>query len=357
MPSTRGDFAARARHALGVVGEAPGGLSRRLRVALGDIVVDLDAPPVVTEFVAERFSVEHPADTPGDIASHLHVRGVDVTGRRTGRRVWREGDSVWCADFPQVPGLTVRFRPGPPLAVETWLDQGPLLQVYKRLVAGVTLLHRLETLTTYALLNPALLAAGIKGRFPLHAAAVARDGQGLVLAGPPGAGKSTLTTALAARGMRILSDNIVLVGGDGLWPFAEPVKLDDRSRALAGAEGVDPGVGGGSALPATHARSTTLFDPVAGPVAPRALVYLERGTDGRLDDLGALDVEQLLELNRLAFELHAFYLYRAMARLAIEPLAGEHDTVGAALQGTRVLRLVVADGSVDEAAERLLALL
>ncbi|HEY6077662.1 MAG TPA: hypothetical protein VIW29_02600 [Polyangiaceae bacterium] len=49
----------------------------------------------------------------------------------------------------------------------------------------------------------------------LHAAAVAVEGGALVFAGPSGAGKTTLALALAARGDRLLTEEIVWIGSDG----------------------------------------------------------------------------------------------------------------------------------------------
>jgi hypothetical protein len=45
----------------------------------------------------------------------------------------------------------------------------------------------------------------------LHAAALERDGRAIVLAGPSGAGKTTLTLALVARGWRIATEEMVLI--------------------------------------------------------------------------------------------------------------------------------------------------
>lgn len=59
-------------------------------------------------------------------------------------------------------------------------------------------------------LNSALLTALDYSLFtPLHAAAVARDGVGLLLCGDSGAGKSTLTYACARRGWTLISDDSV----------------------------------------------------------------------------------------------------------------------------------------------------
>jgi hypothetical protein len=62
---------------------------------------------------------------------------------------------------------------------------------------------------------------------PVHAAAVATSAGAVVLAGPSGVGKSTLTTALGAEeGARILSDTFVLQRGTELWAVSEPLLLD-----------------------------------------------------------------------------------------------------------------------------------
>jgi hypothetical protein len=45
----------------------------------------------------------------------------------------------------------------------------------------------------------------------LHAAALERDGRAIVLAGPSGAGKTTLSLALVARGWRIATEEMVLI--------------------------------------------------------------------------------------------------------------------------------------------------
>jgi hypothetical protein len=46
-------------------------------------------------------------------------------------------------------------------------------------------------------------------RTPVHASAVVRDGSGLLLTGPSGRGKSTLTWAAAGAGLRVLADDMV----------------------------------------------------------------------------------------------------------------------------------------------------
>jgi hypothetical protein len=60
----------------------------------------------------------------------------------------------------------------------------------------------------------------------LHAAWVAHGGRSVLLAGPHGAGKTTLGAALSLRhGWRLLSDDMVLLSHGGLRPFERPVRI------------------------------------------------------------------------------------------------------------------------------------
>lgn len=65
----------------------------------------------------------------------------------------------------------------------------------------------------------------------LHAAVLERNGQCVILPGDPGAGKSTLTAALALSGWRLLSDELTIIDrNDGLVvPLARPVSLKNKS--------------------------------------------------------------------------------------------------------------------------------
>ena len=70
---------------------------------------------------------------------------------------------------------------------------------------------------------------------PIHAGAVDSPDGALVLAGPSGVGKSTLTVALSAvPGGRIMSDTFLLHQGPDLVAVPEPLLLDGWSRAWLG---------------------------------------------------------------------------------------------------------------------------
>jgi len=71
--------------------------------------------------------------------------------------------------------------------------------------------------------------------YPIHAAFVEIDGEVIVLAGPSGVGKSTVTVALAASpGAKLLSDTFLLHNGPTVRPVREPILLSDWSRQWLG---------------------------------------------------------------------------------------------------------------------------
>jgi hypothetical protein len=76
----------------------------------------------------------------------------------------------------------------------------------------------------------------LPGQVMLHAGAVERDGQVVVVAGDSGRGKSTLTAALVQRGYRYLTDEVVAIDPTSLRarPFAKAIDLDATSRQLLG---------------------------------------------------------------------------------------------------------------------------
>ena len=68
----------------------------------------------------------------------------------------------------------------------------------------------------------------------LHAAAVARDGRSLLLAGKTGSGKTTLATRLVLRGFDYLTDELVWIDPSStcLRGFARPLHLKTEAGAL-----------------------------------------------------------------------------------------------------------------------------
>jgi hypothetical protein len=70
------------------------------------------------------------------------------------------------------------------------------------------------------------VAEGMTGGHCLHAAAVARNGRAIVLPGVSGRGKSSVCAWLVAQGFEYISDELVVVDGDGqVTGFGRPLQL------------------------------------------------------------------------------------------------------------------------------------
>ena len=75
------------------------------------------------------------------------------------------------------------------------------------------------------------LAAECRSHLVFHAAGLARDGQGVILCGESGRGKSTLATRLVAAGFDFLSDELVAVAPEAaeMLGFPRAIGLKDLS--------------------------------------------------------------------------------------------------------------------------------
>ena len=78
------------------------------------------------------------------------------------------------------------------------------------------------------------IAASCHQWFTIHAASLEKNGLAVVLPAPPGSGKSTLCTALALRGWRLLSDELTLIDPTSLAAnaLARPINLKNASIDL-----------------------------------------------------------------------------------------------------------------------------
>jgi hypothetical protein len=196
------------------------GLIIRADVSLPGIAPSRAAAPDVVLELVERL--------PAPVPSHIRYRsGVpdDVTTR------------VEIVD--DVRGHTA-FRYGDGTAMDLDLRTTPA-----RIRAAIAPGQTLEDLTAY-LYGPVLgFVLRSWGRLAMHASCV-RLGEGAVLlAGPPGAGKSTTAAALATRGLTVVSDDLTALALDDgddtprawpafdhlrLWPDGERVVLGDATR-------------------------------------------------------------------------------------------------------------------------------
>lgn len=97
----------------------------------------------------------------------------------------------------------------------------------------------------------------------VHAAAVARGQDALVLPAHSGAGKSTLAAALAHRGWRLLTDELTLIDLDdgAIVPLCRPINL--KEGAVAALRRLVPALAPGLDFPATSKGRVHLLPPPA----------------------------------------------------------------------------------------------
>jgi len=107
----------------------------------------------------------------------------------------------------------------------------------------------------------------------LHAGVLEKDGQGLILSGPPGVGKSTLTMALLQHGFGFLSDDFCPIERGTGWvhPFPRSVWVVDAAR-----KGSSPGGRPGKRRIAPNALPGSVWP---SPCLPRWLVCLAPGQE------------------------------------------------------------------------------
>jgi hypothetical protein len=169
--------------------------------------------------------------------------------------------------------------------------------------------------------------------FLAHAALLSRNGQGVLICGDPGAGKTTLSVSLLLAGFGYHSDDIVWIGEDGEAagaPFAPAIK--------AGGWPLLEEMGGGATTSETYLRSDGqqvryLSLPAAGAQAPLPIgcvLLLARGE-------GSARVEMVTPLEVLTTVLGSAYAVRgAISASGLKALA---DAIGKA----RIGRLCFSD--------------
>lgn len=177
----------------------------------------------------------------------------------------------------------------------------------------------------------------IEGFVTLHAAAVARDGKLVLIAGESGAGKTTLTLALLDAGWGYLTDDLAPVStATGLvHPFPKPLGVKDP----AAWEAVRDAFAGTSLEPpdGSFLVPPSRWDVVTEPMEPRALLFTRyaAGADPELEPLSPgraaavasaylrrLDPTSLRLLNRLCARAGSYRLTYGSTAAALECLDG-----------------------------------
>lgn len=113
---------------------------------------------------------------------------------------------------------------------------------------------------------PVLWWAGVKGGVPVHVSALSMDGEGVVLAGPGGVGKSTLLADAMSAGAQAVSDNLCVCFGSTLYGVLEPLRT-----------------AGGTGRRMPHGRRETGWTARLEHVVAGRILVLHRGSETEAD--------------------------------------------------------------------------
>ncbi len=158
----------------------------------------------------------------------------------------------------------------------------------------------------------------------LHAGAVERAAQGILLPALPGSGKSTLTAAMCSRGYRLLSDEFGPVGlKDGLlFPSVKPIALKNQSIAII--RDFAPGSIIGPEFPKTRKGRVAHLAPSAEsmakrhqPAVPRLIVFprYDPAAQGSLEPISKSAAFTKLAANSFNYQILGPEGFEALARL------------------------------------------
>jgi hypothetical protein len=279
---------------------------------------------------------------------------------RLDRHVWTAPGRLLCLQCDDAPQIAIASAPGAPrrfelrfhftLGATGWRETAKRALRWRR----VARLRRnwLSTLTYYAVYYPAWWHLEARGAaHPLHAAGVALDGHGLLLAGLPGSGKSTLATSfLGTPGAELLSDNVLLHDTRRLLGCFEPLLLDATTRAALPA-----------GIPLTPVGRRHQYERDAFFVPHRvsgvplgAAVVLARGRETRLERLAPRECARLvLAVNEAAKEVRRYHVLAAIlgllerdALVHVEERIADLDRL---LAGVPCYGLTVREGAPAEA--------
>ena len=181
-----------------------------------------------------------------------------------------------------------------------------------------------------------------------HAGSLALAEHGVIMAAPPGSGKSTLTAAMMLRGFRLLSDEFgVLCPRSGqLWPMLKPLALKNRSIDIIRDYATDLVLGpvykGTRKGDVAHlAPGEASVDARQLPARPQLVIFpaYRRGAALSIRRLPAADAFAHLAFNSFNYELLGATSFNAVANVieACPAFALEYSILDEAVDSVRTL--------------------
>lgn len=226
-----------------------------------------------------------------------------------------------CSRQPAVADGLLRFYADRPRCGDAFVDfhidvasgPGPLRRRCELQVDGEAPFHPLPADQAFAAFEWGLnwcISTQAHDWLIVHAAVLARGEDALVLPGPPGSGKSTLSAALMLAGWRLLSDELTLIDLETLEipPILRPLSLKNRSIDLIAERG--PGLVFSAPIEDTAKGRVCHASPTAESLAARGhnarlrWLVLPRFADGAAPECLPMDrAEGVLQLLQHSFNV------------------------------------------------------
>ena len=245
------------------------------------------------------------------------------------RNIWIGESQILITEIERFPGLKLRITlESHILMVDAFLeDTNP--NSMRKLLKSWLVKNRYNHLkyiglVYYLIYLPFLYyMERFRNLFLIHAGAVEFQGQGIILAGLGGVGKSTFSLgSMNVASCKFLSDNIIFHNETTIYPLPEPIALDSSSKEFIGnaEKHLQP-----INIPSSHNRMYYHVRPdyCCSAAIPKSIFWLQWGEANEIKPLAKDDcIKGILKINLLAKELREYYILAAAIDLAFpQPLS------------------------------------
>jgi len=299
----------------------------KLALALHGVNLQLEAKHAPFLAYARRYLVDFPLADDNfvpDVRVCLHwdaLPSLPETGRgvqRRGRRLIQWGNRILQTEILYLPGLQLEAE---------WSGETLLIDAYYQPTSRLErVAHRFNReiprlfiiLIYYLVYFPFIYyLEQTRGWYVLHAGAIDHPAGGRILAGLPGSGKSTfITSLLADRQAKLLSENLLLFDAQQVYTFPEPIHLSAESQALLPPAARQRLVELGREF--SHSRHDFSLPPSerAWQTRPQSLYFL--GLADRMECAPIptdVTISRLLAFDQMAKEVNAYAQFAAALEL------------------------------------------